>query len=302
MRRRTAYLVIVLIAAIIFAFGNDVLRRVAPEGARFADTLLAEVVGDEKIERTAAALPPAARRLVILVAGQSNAGNWGAKRTQPNHADVLNYEVQTNTLYRARDPMAGTDGFGGSFMPRLGDLLIDAGVADAVVFVPIAVGSTSVADWTFLAFKDRLAQGAAAAQRAGLAPDLILWQQGESDAIERTPTAFYIRRFEKMIEGLRTVSQAPVFVAIASHCGEESKPGEADVRAAQIAVVSQERKIYAGPDQDKITERRAEDDCHMTDVGLAKAAEAWAEMIKNWRARQDSNLRPPVSETDTLSN
>ena len=103
--------------------------------------------------------------------------------------------------------MAGTDGFGGSFMPRLGDLLIDAGVADAVVFVPIAVGSTSVADWTFLAFKDRLAQGAAAAQRAGLAPDLILWQQGESDAIERTPTAFYIRRFEKMIEGLRTVSQ-----------------------------------------------------------------------------------------------
>ena len=284
MRRRTAYLLIVLIAAFIFAFGHDVLQRVAPGASSLVDLLLATVAGNEKIERASAPFPRVERRLVIMVAGQSNAGNWGAKRTQPSHPDVLNYDIQGGNLYRARDPMAGTDGFGGSFMPRLGDLLIDAGVADAVVFVPIAVGSTSVADWTFLAFKDRLAQGAAAAQRAGLAPDVILWQQGESDAVESTPTVFYIRRFEKMIEGLRAVSDAPVLVAIASHCGEESKPGEAAVRAAQVAVVSQERKIYAGPDQDKITDRRAEDDCHMTEVGLAKAADAWAHIIRGWAA------------------
>jgi hypothetical protein len=282
MRRRTAYLLIVLVAAFVFAFGHDVLQQVAPGTSRAVDKLLAEVAGHEDIERAAAPFPPVERRLVIMVAGQSNAGNWGATRTQPSHAGVLNYDVQAGALYRARDPMAGTDGFGGSFMPRLGDLLIDAGIADAVVFVPIAVGSTSVADWTFLAFKDRLAQGAAAAQRAGLAPDVILWQQGESDAVERTPTDFYVRRFAKMIEGLRAVSQAPVLVAIASHCGDESKPGEAAVRAAQVAVVSQERKIYAGPDQDKITDRRAEDDCHMTEGGLAKAAAAWADIIRTW--------------------
>ena len=90
MRRRTAYLLIVLIAAFIFAFGHDVLQRVAPGASSLVDLLLATVAGNEKIERASAPFPRVERRLVIMVAGQSNAGNWGAKRTQPSHADVLN--------------------------------------------------------------------------------------------------------------------------------------------------------------------------------------------------------------------
>jgi len=83
---------------------------------------------------------------VLLTAGQSNAGNHGEERLKPT-ADVYNLNIFDHGCYVAQDPLLGTTGDGGNLFTQLGQLLVERGVYDAVVLVPIAVGGSSVEDW-----------------------------------------------------------------------------------------------------------------------------------------------------------
>jgi len=229
---------------------------------------------------------------VIVIAGQSNAGNHAGKRFS-SHDGVYNFNIFDRECYRAEDPLLGTTGTDGSLFTRLGQLLVERGVATAVLLVPIAIGGASIEDWApdgrffprFMAAIDGL-------RSRGLAPTMFLWQQGEANFVkvrDKTDpegiTAQYAAEVKSIVAKLReTGVKAPFLVAQGTLCwlyswadwGIELTPGHKAVQAGQRAAVDPEMGIYPGPDTDHIY--GAERDwrqCHFSGIGAEHAAELW---------------------------
>ena len=128
--------------------------------------------------------PVSGKTAIIVVHGQSNAANYGSARHTAREA-VDNFDPASGKCFAAADPLLGTDGIGGSFATRLGDILIQAGRYDRVIFVPLARGGASLA---FLNNEgaELTTNGIAKLKAAGLTPTHILFQQGETDAVSTT--------------------------------------------------------------------------------------------------------------------
>jgi len=217
------------------------------------------------------------RVMVALVFGQSNAGNWGEGRRT---AGPRVFNFFRGRYERARDPLAGADGQGGSVWTRLGDKLIAAGLYDRVVFVPAAIGATGIAEW---APNGRLHQdllrNVREARRARLVFTHLLWHQGESDAALGTTAEDYQAHFLAMLAAIRALGvDAPAFVAIATRCGQY-QPNEV-IRAAQLGLVNPALGIFAGPDTDQLGPEYRYDGCHFSDQGLEMHAQMWLEVIR----------------------
>ena len=230
--------------------------------------------------RAAVALAAAhqGRVMVALVFGQSNAGNSGESMGQPRRGV---YEFHRGQLFEARDPLLGATGDGGSLWLRLGSKLIARGDFDSVILVPFAVGSSEIVNWApGGALSAGVARTIAAAREAGLAFTHLLWQQGEADAIARTPAQVYREQFLAMLAAIRREGvNAPIFVARASRCGRV-RPSEA-IRGAQHALIDPALGILAGPDTDALGFAERFDGCHFSTEGLDRAAELWLDAIES---------------------
>ena len=113
----------------------------------------------------------------------------------------------------AADPLLGTDGMGGSFATRLGDMLIQRGRYDRVILVPIARGGASL---SFLNNEgaELTTNGVAKLTAAGLTPTHILFQQGESDALMTTTAEEYAALLHQLVKRFRAAGlDAPFYVS-----------------------------------------------------------------------------------------
>jgi len=218
------------------------------------------------------------RVMVALVFGQSNAGNWGENRRV---AGPRVFNFFRGRYERARDPLPGANGNGGSVWTRLGDKLIAARLYDRVVFVPASISATEIAQWApgGLLHEDLL-RNVREARQARLVFTHLLWHQGESDAALGTSAEDYQRRFLAMLSAIRALGvDAPVFVAVATRCGQYP-PNEA-IRAAQLGLVNPALGIFAGPDTDRLGPEYRHDGCHLSDRGLDAHAEMWLQVIRD---------------------
>ena len=189
----------------------------------------------------------APRVMVALVFGQSNAGNWGET---PRTAGPRVFSFFRGRFARAKDPLPGANGVGGSVWTRLGDKLIEAKLYDRVIFVPAAIGATQISEWApgGLLHKDLL-RNIDEAVEAGYTFTHLLWHQGESDAVLGTSTQEYEDRFRAMLASIRQHGvDAPAFVAVATRCGPFVPNPE--IRKAQQDLVDPALGIFAGPDTD----------------------------------------------------
>ena len=120
--------------------------------------------------------------LVVLSFGQSNAANSVLPRLGRSWpANLLQYDWRRDRCLPYREPLAGSDGQGGHpLSPLLRQL---AGRSSRpVLLVPFASGSSSVGDWAYGPLARRQALVLARLRRRQLAPALVFWHQGESDA------------------------------------------------------------------------------------------------------------------------
>jgi len=151
-------------------------------------------VKDDGIVATAAVEPIGVGE-VFLVAGQSYAGGWNdevMKVADPSQA-VSTYDWKARTWRVAHDPPP-ENGDGGSIWPPLGDMLAPT-LRVPVAFVNVSVGATSTTKWlpeTVLHKRLCTVGREIGTFRA------VLWQQGESDVIEKTTTETYIRNMREI--------------------------------------------------------------------------------------------------------
>jgi hypothetical protein len=222
------------------------------------------------------ALKAKTRVMVALVLGQSHAANYGESPKTPRR-EVYNF--YDGALYLAEDPLLGADHEGGSVWTRLGDLLIERNLYDAVIFVPVAIGGTEIARWqpsgdlhqSILNVIDSL-------HRQGLSLTHLLWHQGENDNLLKTGKVAYKRMFSDMLASIRTHGvDAPIYVSVATMCGKH-KPYRA-IQEAQTELVDRSAGIYPGPNTDTLGLAYRFDGCHFSDEGLEREAELWVRSL-----------------------
>lgn len=233
---------------------------------------------------------------VFLVAGQSYATNCNDERMRvaDSQERVVAFDLSTFTWRVAHDPQpTGDQSDGGSIWPVLGDMLVNS-YDLPIGFVNVAVGGTSTGQWkTDGPLFQRLLE-------AGLQIKdfrAVLWQQGESDVLEKTSTAAYIERLIEMRSQANRAwdAQRPWLLAKSTlHPTVYNDPnGEAAIRQAIEDLISK-YGFQRGPDTDRLdglNRGPMESRRHFTAPGQRNAAAMWfAEIFKQLDAPKPTYL------------
>jgi hypothetical protein len=249
---------------------------------------------------------------VFVIAGQSNATNYGEEKQQTKSGMVAAFTGDGWRL--ADDPQPGVQDTSrnGSFIPPFGDALYEK------LRVPIGVacvghGSTSVRQWLPQGERMRVQPtmtrfvipvGSSLWESTGqlfegmmrrirqLGPNgfrALLWHQGESDA-HQTPeheitAGEYARMLREVIEASRREAgwDFPWFVAQASYHTPED-PSCPPIREAQRSLW-QAGIALEGPDTDQLTGDNRQNQgrgVHMSDKGLKAHGKLWADRVGAW--------------------
>lgn len=220
---------------------------------------------------------------VIVGAGQSNIANQvvgsGELYTPTNASKVDNFNINNGGTYAAVDPLLGTDGINGSFLGRLADKLITAGIFARIILVPVGYSATSITRW--VPSGDLHANLLVAGRRlasVGLTPTMWLWQQGESDNGSMSRNT-YATNLSSMIAGVRSAGYSqPWFLAKSTFNGTTT---DANIQAAYGDVING-TDIFAGADTDTITSstyRQTAPSPHFNPTGAGAAADLWKTAI-----------------------
>ena len=248
---------------------------------------------------------------VFVVAGQSNSANHGEVKQTTKTKRVATFDGQRWQL--ANDPQPGASGNGGSFLPPLGDALVEK-MNVPVGFLACGIGATSVREWlpkgtafpnppTIESRVEKMADGQWVSKGDAYAKFVsrmrqlgthgfraVLWHQGESDANQKDSTrtlsgALYSEYLKKFIHDSRRGIgwDAPWFVAQVSYHvpGDEASP---DIREAQASSWTDGLAIQ-GPDSDALKgelRERGGQGVHFSEQGLREHAARWAEKISPW--------------------
>lgn len=305
----TAKLIVVLLlagAAAVYAF-----NRLDPTG-----------FGDRKRElRVALGLPkawatgfnvdtrgyrsvrcPGPDAIVIVTGGQSNAANALA---DPLPADPQSQAVMVEggRCWQMRDPVLGATGRMGSLWTGLGTALHRA-TGRPVVFVNGAVGGVQLGDWLDdrSGYYRRLAARIAGARRAGLAPDLVLWVQGETDAAVLLPPQAFVDQLQALagrFDADGSVGKAvPWVIYRSTRCMHRRNNGPAIDRAV-ASLAARSPRFVLGPDASSLGEGMRRDQCHFNGRGRdALTAEVLPVLLERLRPAQAgstySMVRPRV--------
>jgi DUF1680 family protein len=301
-------------------------------GERFSATMASPAGGWHRVEVRAfsgdrvlagAAVEHVGVGEVFVVAGQSNAANYGQERQSTKSGQVVTFDGEHWQL--CNDPQPGAGGAGGSFLPPFGDAMAQRfGVP--VGFVACGIGATSVREWlpkgarfpnppTLTGRVQQLPDGQW--ESKGEAFDMlvarmkqmgprgfraVLWHQGESDANQPDPARtlpgrLYYEYLKNLIrESRRALGwEPPWFVAQVSYHvpGDEAS---ADIRAAQASLWT-DGIALAGPDSDALRGDLRENDgkgVHFSGPGLRAHAASWVDKVAPWLEQSRPHRLTPV--------
>lgn len=234
---------------------------------------------------------------VFLVAGQSYATNCNDERFQVGDPTgrVVAYDFRNRTWNIAHDPQpSGDSSDGGSIWPPFGDLMVQAyGVP--VGLANVAVGATSTSQWKT---DGELFQRLVAVGLQLKDFRAVLWQQGESDVIEKTPSATYAERLVQFRAQADQTWGAPIPWYLAKstlHPTVYNEPSwEVNIRNA-IETLVESHGFERGPDTDRLdgpNRGPVESRRHFTGLGQRNAAAMWfAAIAKQLDAPKPAYLR-----------
>ena len=210
--------------------------------------------------------------VVLAIGGQSNAANTNSSvAVRAPSAEVVTFHE--GRCYASAEPMLGATGGRGSLWPALGDRLA-AERGRPVVLLNGAVGGTEFTDWLDRrsGYLDALEARIAQAASRGFAPDLILWHQGETDAVVSSGYRENLGKLQRLTgELLDAAPGARLYLFRTSRCrrGQGGRPVEAMTRA-QTHVAEADARIVAGMDTDALGDDFRWDGCHFN--GRAREA------------------------------
>src|SRR5262245_56142745 len=195
------------------------------------------------------------RTAVILILGQSNAGNHSGQKTKSEYGSrILNFF--DGRCYVAASPLLGSTGTWGEHWTETANLLLRSHRFEEVVLIPAAVSNSAVARWASVSsdLNHMLRQTLAAVATARLTVTHVVWHQGEADAALGTREEEYRSRFLAFADVLRALKvKAPVYVSVATKCLLAGPYVEDNsVVRAQIALAGADGNLRAGINSDQL--------------------------------------------------
>ena len=269
--RPTALGVTLLISAYLFGalsysrnlWPIEVLRQIKDSGEAFAtsqpnglvqvDTLkrLTFYPGKQQVD-----CPVQAQDLgVLLVMGQSNAGNQAQKKFTTRYPNqVVNY--LNGRCYVASSPLLGGTGKGGEFITPLADELISQGTYTQIVIIDEAVGGAPIARWQRDGDLNESLITLVKDLRAKYQITDVIWDQGETDAAlpYHTTTKLYVASFASLLGTLTDLKvTAPVFIAVATRwCNAGTDWMETNPIAIGQKMLIDNQRVFLGANTDKL--------------------------------------------------
>lgn len=227
------------------------------------------------------------RPLMILVLGQSNAGNHGATAVPDTSSALFFFEGR---CYLTAGPVPGATGRGGNIWTYLSPRL-SSELKRTVVFSVLAVDATSITDWTAEGpLRDLAVKTIRQGKVHGFTPELVLWQQGEADARTGMSGTEYRQELGKLRAYIRKeLEEGAMIVAQSTRCRNE---GSAEIRRALGESAQGKSGIVLGPDTDTLKEDFRLDGCHFSLSGLKAASSLWASVIVSTLAAQGERDHP----------
>jgi hypothetical protein len=221
------------------------------------------------------------RTAVLVVAGQSNAGNFQGQPHQGVSDHVVNF--LDGHCYRAESPLLGADGKFGETWTLLGNRLVTEGVFSTVVIAPATAGGSPIARWAQGGDLNGLLVSVIRAVKARYAVTGVLWDQGAQDYGLRTPEGVYRAALLQVIGTVRAAGvRAPFFVTRCS-MGDAGGGWREDnpVSRAEASVANAAENVFDGPDTDHdLTPFDRYDGYHFAASGQDKYVAAWLPLLR----------------------
>ncbi len=221
---------------------------------------------------------------VFVVAGQSYAegANDELLRVEDPQGRVVAYDVQKKTWGIAHDPQPNA-GTGGTIWPPMGNYLLPL-VRVPIGFVNVAVGGTASRQWLpGEKLYNNLAEAGATIGRFRY----VLWQQGESDVIERVSTETYVKHLTTIrIELAKRWGFEPLWLPAKStmHPTVYKRPVEEEAIRSAIHQLWKLPGFHPGPDTDILGgENRGGPKTrrHFSGIGQRRAGLMWFSTVWN---------------------
>lgn len=263
-----------LFALLVLALGSKAVASMRPGTARTLEKV--NGLSPVDVQRDCAIRSERPRTVVLLVLGQSNAASHG-ERVDPASTVTA---FSAGHCVQATDPLPGTSGAGSSLWTAVVPLLETARPDWQIVVAPLAIGGTSVNEWTGVGpLRELLDEHLSTMKRAGITPQAILWQQGETDMGLGTEAQDYLQGLRELRRRLDHAGfTAPLFVARSTYC---RGLGAGTIRRVIERHVDSglEDRILPGPDTDSIGMSGRSDDCHFSAEGRKRAAQLWVSAL-----------------------
>jgi hypothetical protein len=231
------------------------------------------------------------RTAVLLLLGQSNAGNHAGQRFRSEHGEsIVNFF--DGRCYVAGSPLLGSDGNNGEYWTQLGNFLLDRGSFDEVILTPVAISGSEVSRWARGGdLNGTMIDTVSQLQQRGYVVTHVLWVQGEIDYVKGTNEKDYRDSFVSLVKSLRSRGvAAPVYIAVATKCLGVSNAGtrfhspDNPVARAQLALPDQRANLMSGVNSDALLgDLDRYDDCHFSSTGEQKVARAWTDLLSTTR-------------------
>ena len=214
---------------------------------------------------------------VFVTAGQSNSANYGRPRQAAKDERVVYFNGKS--FVPAKDPIPGGCGGGGSVWPIVGDLVAKSQRVP-VCFRSASLTWTEVKNWMpgvkhkKWTLYDNLVKCVGQFPKSGVRA--VLWHQGESDSLAKTPATTYCNRLKTIIESLNKDAGYDLrwFVAQASFHPGSKEPEEKEVAKGQ-QLLWEKDFAKQGPNTDELGQEYRSDRVHFNQKGLSAHAERW---------------------------
>ncbi|MCC6478279.1 MAG: hypothetical protein IT552_03625 [Sphingomonadaceae bacterium] len=223
----------------------------------------------DTIQSVETTCPPTDRTLTIVAGGQSNAGNYNSAQSKTEASDQV-YVFFRGKCYVAKDPVLGADGIKGSLWPLMGASIAKK-LKQPVLLIVNAAGGTRYLDWTdpHAPYLPRLKAEIMAARERGYEPSLVLWHQGESDAlVERSASEIQSDLQALVDQILAEAPKAQMYLFNVSRCVGPKRPYDSQsVREAQSRLAALDSRVHLGMDTDQLGDDYRWDKCHFNKFG-----------------------------------
>jgi len=224
---------------------------------------------------------------VFVTAGQSNSANFGNPQQKAKDDRVVYFDGKG--FVHAQDPIPGGCGGGGSPWALLGDR-IAASQQVPVCFRSASLTWTEVKNWMppDTQLYKNLVQCVKAFGTNGVRA--VLWHQGESDSLAKTPAATYCDRLKTITEGLNRDCGylLPWFVAQASFHPGSQAPEQKEVATGQQMLWQKKIAFQGAITDDLLGPEYRHDGVHFNQKGLETHAQRWFDALGRvfqWKPR-----------------